>query len=414
MAILCGPVTDTISYVSKLICGRLVKISDIKPLYGTIDVLIDNQQVIPGIGSASVALIPDFTTRATINLISKNVSTSTATISFTIESIEVPPPVDISTHYIEYNLSFLPSNFLGLVGQNVSELSDTLGSYLPLPSNVSYTRSEYQNGIFRIYIHYTPILGMVVLESGMVEIVSMDIPTDLSLLAAAIAGILVFILLSRILVILGPWGLAGAAVVGVFAAIVTGFSVYDITTGLSLFGKNEFTPDKQIKAIRDYSAEVRNRCIELYPGCNTGNCSTINMQGYNKCIGAVNLAQYTNDEQQKGTFDQTKYDASKTGILAIDTCLSSGTCTTQQAATSINDATKIVNDNSIAAEQQTKCDPGYTYDKTKKQCVKTGLGTLETVLLVGVGALGLMYISKGKETVIYERGAGEYKSNRGR
>lgn len=139
MTILCGPTTDTISYVSKLICGHLVQIYDIRPAYGAIDILIDNQQIIPGVGSVSYALAPDFTERAIISLVSKNVAAGTATISFAIESIEVPPPIVEATHHLDFYLKpyswyspngaadFMFSNITGINGRIANVFSGITG-----------------------------------------------------------------------------------------------------------------------------------------------------------------------------------------------------------------------------------------------------------------------------------------------
>lgn len=97
MAIICQQ-TATISSVTSLVCGKLVKIYDMRPSYITIDVLIEGQ-VSPQVGDNGFTIGNE---RYRLTLISKNVGAGTAVISLTISTIEVtPPPVAEITHHLD-------------------------------------------------------------------------------------------------------------------------------------------------------------------------------------------------------------------------------------------------------------------------------------------------------------------------
>jgi hypothetical protein len=168
MAVICGPITETISYGNKLICNRLVKISNIHQYYETIEVMIDNQQIISGIGNVSVYLIPDFTKKAVIKLIGKNVSAGTATISFAIETVEAPPPVEEATHYLDIYVKpyswYSPS---GAAGKIVSKLGDITGTVTNLFADITdykYLGTEIltldDNVVIRLHVKQLSVAGM--------------------------------------------------------------------------------------------------------------------------------------------------------------------------------------------------------------------------------------------------------------
>lgn len=82
MGIICQE-TNTISYVSQLICGKLVKIYDIKPTYSDIiDVWIDGE-IVPGVGKFGKQLDSQY---LTLQLISKNVPSGTAVLKLTVST----------------------------------------------------------------------------------------------------------------------------------------------------------------------------------------------------------------------------------------------------------------------------------------------------------------------------------------
>jgi len=122
-------VINTISNTS--ICGKLVKIYDIKPTVGTITLLIDNSEIVPGVGKVSIVRDGK---RLNIQLISKNVAAGTANISFIVEEIIVEP-----THYLNievkpyswYNPSgvanHLVRNIVNLDGMIINTFADVIG-----------------------------------------------------------------------------------------------------------------------------------------------------------------------------------------------------------------------------------------------------------------------------------------------
>ncbi len=194
MATICGPITDTISYVSKLICGHLVKIYDIEPMFETINVLVDNQQMIPGIGSVSVALAPDFTKRATIRLISKNVAAGTATLSFAIETIEVPPPVTEATHYLDiYVKPYSWYSVGGAADRIVGKIADINGTILNLFSSAGISDYKY---IGTEILTDTDKPGLVTIRLHLRQLSAMSLAVPLAAyIAVIIASVLVIIII---------------------------------------------------------------------------------------------------------------------------------------------------------------------------------------------------------------------------
>lgn len=413
MAIICGPTTVSISLSPQSICDHLVSISDIGATVGTIDVLVDSQ-TIPGVGIVSGVKSFDGTLSYDVSLVSKDVSTNTATITFTVESVQVTPP-PTATNYIEYNLSFLPSDFRSFISSSLTGVSTYLGTYLPFPSNIQYVSSDFDSssGSFKIYVVYTPAASLFSLDSpeavygyenvyvlgedGKIEIL-ITIPTSLDALAAFFSGILIFALVSSRLALLpggAPWALPVGAITAVVGAILIGWSIHDISSGATTTGSTTQPDPATIQAnIGDFANLTRTKCLELYPGCDTGACtgetSDLSKQrGYNQCIAAVSLAEYTSDENAKGTFSQAAYNALAAQYQATDTCLANKTCTTQQAAAQTKTNTNGVITNNQNAVTAMTCTSGYTYDKTTQKCVKSCyvsvplIGCLDPILEVG-------------------------------
>lgn len=153
MTIICGPITTTISYITQNICGHLVKISDIKPISSTIDVQVDSQ-TIPGVGSVSVQLAPDFTTKADISLISKNVGAGSANVVFTIESVEVPPVAVPREYTVKLQLS--PNKYFTAIEQGILDISDAVASHLTYDPNIEYESTDFDKntGIVSVNLRY--------------------------------------------------------------------------------------------------------------------------------------------------------------------------------------------------------------------------------------------------------------------
>lgn len=96
MAIKCQQ-TATISGINSLVCGKLVRIYDIRGNYETIDVLIEGQ-ISPQVGIVGNAFTIG-SERYLIQLVSKNVSAGTAVIQLTISDVIVSPPPTIEPAY---------------------------------------------------------------------------------------------------------------------------------------------------------------------------------------------------------------------------------------------------------------------------------------------------------------------------
>lgn len=87
MSIICQQ-TGTISGSNSILCGKLLRIYDIRRNYGTIDVFIEGQ-ISPQVGDNAFTIGNE---RIRITLISKNVAYGTADVQLTISTVEVPPP----------------------------------------------------------------------------------------------------------------------------------------------------------------------------------------------------------------------------------------------------------------------------------------------------------------------------------
>lgn len=288
----------------------------------------------------------------------------------------------IATDYIEYNFSFLPTSFLNLVSSSMTNISDGLGEYLPFPSNIQYIRSEYTNRKFRIYVIYTPPTLSGLSEfynspnrisdlSSNLSIISL-VELSLDSLSRLLSALIIFatcqILLSEAL----GFGTVASVIIAAIGAVAVDWIIYNVDLSSSTPGNTNIPPDQQIQAIREFANTTRARCKSLHPGCDSTppTCDAINMKSYNKCIGALDIEQYINDEKQAGTLDQTKVDELISRVTDTDACLTAGTCTVEQAKTDIDDRSNDVNINSQDKQQQATCASGFTYDSSTKECVE--------------------------------------------
>lgn len=292
-------------------------------------------------------------------------ATGAHAVNFGSIKISPAPPVTAHYAYIEYDISFLSADFTDFIGANISLISGLLGPKLPAFDNITYDKSEYiSGGKFRIYVTYMAPTSM-----GM-DIGVYDLSwTSLSVFAGVVSGIIIFILLSTRLTFIGPWALPASAVLAVIGAVSLGFTIYDLTTGTSSTGATpEVTSDQRQKIIGEFSNEVRAKCLESAPGCDTGNCSATNMAKYNICIGAIDLAEWSSDENAKGTFDEAKYNDLKNKVQNIDICLTNGTCTPAQAAQQVVERTNTVITNNTQTVETLTCPSGWIYNKDSKKC----------------------------------------------
>jgi len=272
MTVICGPITDTISYVSKLICGRLVKISDIKPIFpDIIEVTVDNQ-IIPGVGSVSVSLAPDFTHRATIKLISKNVGAGTAIISFAIETIDIPP-VLAPTHYISLSMGFVPPELVAYFETYISAISDNLLTYMPPPpSPWVYLKTTYDRvtSSFNLWF-YIPATAVLTMAPGSLQ----DIYDWWAPLVVTAVGIILTII-GVILAVFFTGALLVLGLISLFAGLaVVAWSVYDartnemkaktIATNLAI----QIEQDNKEDAARNLAESIWNTSAKAQSDCTT-------------------------------------------------------------------------------------------------------------------------------------------------
>jgi hypothetical protein len=142
MAIICQQ-TATISGINSLVCGKLIKIYDMRPYYSTIDVLIEGQ-ISPQVNNVGNAFTIG-SERFEIKLISKNVAAGTAVVTLTISDVYVPPPpVTTVTHYLDIYVNpyswYTPS---GAVDWIATKLGDINGAMLDLFHSAGITDYQY-------------------------------------------------------------------------------------------------------------------------------------------------------------------------------------------------------------------------------------------------------------------------------
>lgn len=272
------------------------------------------------------------------------------------------------THYIEYDLSFLNTSFLDLVSSNLKAISDTLGTYLPLPDNIQYVSSDYSSGKFRIYVKYTQVPGMI-LQSG--TMMTLALPAmSLSAFAGLVAGVFIFILVSRVTAILGPWGIAAAALVGVAGAVVTAWVVYDIFAGTGTPGTvSKPTPADSMKIVKDYhDTYVAPFCAGQYPGCaaTPPTCDAPTMRAYLACTQQISLCQYAAATAGDAL---TTCDPRVDEYHNIDIGLASGTLTPQEAKTRTDANNTTIQNYYTSTQDKVTCAEGEVYDPTTQKCV---------------------------------------------
>lgn len=261
------------------------------------------------------------------------------------------------THYIEYDLSFLDTSFLDLVAGNLKAISDTLGAYLPLPGNIQYVSSDYISGKFRIYVKYTPVPGMI-LQAGTITTLALP-DMSLSAFAGLIAGLIIFILVSRIAAIFGPWGIAAAALVSVAGAAVTTWFVYELSTGIGTPDSiPKPTPADAMKIVKEYhDVYVAPFCDKQYPGCvaTPPTCDASAMRAYLACTQQLSLCQYA---AAKSGDPVTTCDPKVEVYHDVDTGLADGTMTPQEAKTRTDANNTTIQNYYTSTQDKVTCKEG--------------------------------------------------------
>lgn len=234
MAIKCQQ-TATISGINSLVCGKLIKIYDIRAYYETIDVLIEGQ-ISPQVGIVGNAFTINGE-RYLIQLVSKNVSAGTAVVQLTISDVIIPPlPVDVPTHMVQLKLASNPN--IALIQRNIIDISAKLAGYIPYDPNVKYIRTEMDSSMqyMNVYLKWTGPVGM----SGYTKeyslgIYSMGITDDIKNfikvylipgLILAIGVILAIVVLTSVSVITAATILTAAVIAA--SSLITAWIVHDL------------------------------------------------------------------------------------------------------------------------------------------------------------------------------------------
>ncbi len=462
MTIICQ-LTDTISSVSKLMCNKLVRIYDIRPLYDTIDVLIEGM-IFPQVGKNSAQVGSEIWT---LQLISKNVSAGTAVLKLTISTnpcsgISCPDicvgndlyyqncsitydadniPIGhecirgslkqtnsatciASTHFIEYDVGFLPQSFLDLVGPNIVAISNEIGRYVsPLvASNIIYKEAKYSSSDKKIsiYVRYTTPMSLTTGFStdfpeyryyyneltGRVE--SLALINSLPAFAGFLAGILIFLKLNVVLKVVGPWGMAIAAIVAVLGAIIVGYTIKDIITGTITPGTvPEPTPADKVKIVEEFvTIYVDPAADDLTPQCKcptpSVTCTVSDMSFYIGGRATARYAQCIHAHVNKGDATTICAETIRTEIESIKNGLANGTITVQQACTRLENNVVVVVKEEVTKVLEvidcvTNVGPGYKWNKDTQKCEKVCnfpvMGyCLDTPLTVGAILVGLYVV----------------------
>ncbi|MGA3168775.1 MAG: hypothetical protein ABSF14_21960 [Terriglobia bacterium] len=434
MAIICSQ-TATISGIDSVICGKLVRVYDILPIYSTIDVLIEGQ-ISPQVGSAGNAFTIG-SERYQIILVSKNVSAGTAVVTLTISTVEVPPPiVSVPTHMVQLKLA--PTPYVSQIRDNILAISEKLGEYIPSDPNVKYINTELDssNQYINVYLAWTGPVGMSLgytrdysLSRGSAGIYSMGIYSmgildDISnfIKVYLIPGIIMAlgVVIAAIILTISavPVAIASAVVV-VASFFVTGWIVHDIEVKAVVAQAVIDNQDAFIQAIaaRDAlkkaaddvfakSAKTNDDCVALASGYKAADEAYV--ATLKKVLPKVQLdAALAN---YKGISDGVVADL-KAGKISCDTAIANLSPASNALYVASN------------TEFGTKYSPTATNDAAGSKCPTdcficdplapgTCIVSKNTALVVGIGAIGFIYlVSRPKETVIksiYERPSSMY------
>lgn len=346
MTIICQDI-GTISGSYSLLCGKLIKIYDIRSGYETIDIMIESR-ISPQVGFAGNAFTIG-NARYTISLISKNVATGTAIVQLTISTIDVlpPPPVVETTHHLEFYVKPHSWYSPGGAAEDITlKLSDISGTIINAMSKAGLFGWEYVS---------TDVISdtsnnQVIIRVNLNEIGAMSKVQSMAI---------------------GPWMIIGIAVAVVIIGIgiITGWAL--IKTVNQILG--ETFSGKQVgehdKAILD---NMKLACADRFPN---------NAIGYANCIGAgVEAVTGASADFFK---DDSINKAGDDAVTKIDICI-------QQYNAGQITATQLVNCSNVASDNV----GGAIVDKTKDK--DGGSGGL---LLLGVGLVALYIVSKSSEKV---------------
>lgn len=272
-------------------------------------------------------------------------------------------PICTASHYIEYDLSFLPISFLDLVGPNIVDLSNFLGTHLPIPANIQWRGATYTGGKFRIYVIYTqpsPVQTAALLEMA------------LSTFAAVTGGLIVFAIAQRLTIVAGPiYSTIIGAALSIAAAVSLGYIIHEFTSGTTTSGTTpQVAPVDKSKIVDDYIKNyVIPLCDQSYPGCVTvpPTCDAQTYRVYAACRQQISQCQY--DSALKGDA-VTTCDPRLQEFEAIDTGIADGTVTPAEAQQRTQANNETINNYHNTTVQAMTCPSGETYDSKTQKCVK--------------------------------------------
>jgi hypothetical protein len=143
MAIICQQI-GTISGTNSLLCGKLIRIYDMRPMYGTIDVQIEGQisPQVNEVGNSFTIGVERFT----IALISKNVTADTAVVQLTISDAIVPPPSIDYTDTLEVYVKPWPwytvQSASTKIISGITDISGKIANYFSGITDYTYLRTD--------------------------------------------------------------------------------------------------------------------------------------------------------------------------------------------------------------------------------------------------------------------------------
>jgi hypothetical protein len=276
-----------------------------------------------------------------------------------------------ATHYIEYDFSFLPQSFLDLISSNIVDLSNFLGTHLPIPSNIQWIGASYSGGRFGIYVKYTPpSQSPAAMGPEQIALPQMALSTFVGM----IAGLIVFVVAQRlttVLSVVNPLAptIIGAAL-GIVAWVSLGYIIYEFSTGTSTPGTASPTaPVDKSKAVDEYLTNyVIPFCNSQYPGCAAvpATCDGPTYRTYAACIQKIAQCQYDAALHRDPV---TTCDPRVQEYKDIDTGLANGTMSVTEAQNRTTTNNTTINNYHNYVIQTMTCPSGQTYDPTTQKCV---------------------------------------------
>jgi len=349
MTIICQQ-TGTISGINSLLCNKLVRIYDIRPNYSTIDVLIEGQ-ISPQVSSAGNVFTIG-SERYTIVLISKNVTAGTSVVQLTISTIEIPLPVDKSTHQLEFYVKPHSWYNVGGAADDITlKLSSITGAIINGMSDARLTNWQYvsteivtdtPNNRVIIRVNLNELSGMGYSDMGY-DVQSMSIVFTPGIIIAIALGV----------VIIGIGIVVGWALIKAVQQVL----------GETFTGKQVGEHDN---AILD---NMEKNCKANFPN---------NSVGYSNCVksGVQSVGNAAGDFFNDPTISKAGDDAA----LKIDSCIE------KYNAGQIS-AVQLVECSDTAVDDTKKTITDQTKDKD------SGSGAL---LLLGIGLAALYIVSNSK------------------